>query len=419
MKNIKNNELQISDINFMDPKTQSCPYESYKILRDKCPVYQLPELGFYMITKYKDGRKILLEPNIFSNNPTQHENNLDEGAKAHAEIMAKHGVGSFVETLQRTDPPIHTKYRKLLNKAFTASRVREMQPYISKVVNELIDNFIDKGECEFVKDYAVPIPSTIIADQLGVPRKMLKKLKLWSDAMIISFGVASVDDMKSAAYLEAESQHYFDKVFNEKRKNPSNDIISDLVNLKFENGDNLSNDELQGLVAQLLAGGNETTTSSIAHGLWLLLQHPDQMKKLIENPDLIPNFVEEVIRFETPVQGLFRTVKEDTEINETKIPKGSVLLVRYASFNRDEEIFKNPEKFDIERKDVGKHLAFGSGAHHCVGAMLARAEMKTAFKLLLERIKDIKLSKPLSDIPHSPSLYIHQLKELPIKFSKR
>ena len=119
MKNIKNNELQISDINFMDPKTQSCPYESYKILRDKCPVYQLPELGFYMITKYKDGRKILLEPNIFSNNPTQHENNLDEGAKAHAEIMAKHGVGSFVETLQRTDPPIHTKYRKLLNKAFT------------------------------------------------------------------------------------------------------------------------------------------------------------------------------------------------------------------------------------------------------------------------------------------------------------
>ncbi len=419
MNNNNNNNDQIPKINFMDPKIQSCPYQSYKILREKCPVYQLPELGFYMITKYKDGRKVLLDPRVFSNNPTQHENNLDEGAKVHAEIMEEHGVGSFVETLQRTDPPVHTKYRKLLNKAFSASRIKEMQPYISKVVNDLIDNFIDKGECEFVKDFAVPIPSTIIADQLGVPRKMLKKLKLWSDAMIISFGVASIEDMKSAAYLEAESQHYFDKVFNEKRKNPSNDIISDLVNLKLENGKNLTNDELQGLVAQLLAGGNETTTSSIAHGLWLLLQYPDQMNKLIKDPSLIPNFVEEVIRFETPVQGLFRTVKEDTVINETKISKGSVLLVRYASFNRDEEIFENPEKFDIERKDVGKHLAFGSGAHHCVGAMLARAEMKTAFKFLFERVKDISLSRPLLDIPHNPSLYIHQMKELPIKFSKR
>jgi cytochrome P450 len=294
-----------------------------------------------------------------------------------------------------------------------------MQPYISKIVNDLIDSFIDKGECEFVSDYAVPIPATIIADQLGVPRKMLKKLKLWSDAMIVSFGVASIDDMKSAAYLEAESQHYFDKVFNEKRNNPTNDIISELVNLKLDGGENLSNDELQGLVAQLLAGGNETTTSSIAHGLWLLLQHPDQMNILIKNPDLISNFVEEVIRFETPIQGLFRTVKEDTNINGEEIKKGSVLLVRYASFNRDEEVFENPDQFDIERKDVGKHLAFGSGAHHCVGAMLARAEMKTAFKHLFERLKDIELSRPLPEIPHHSSLYIHQMKELPIKFSKR
>ncbi|MDB9926088.1 cytochrome P450 [Hyphomicrobiales bacterium] len=416
---MKNKNTFIKNIDFMDPKTQSCPYESYKVLRKECPVYKLPDLGFYMITKYQDGRKILLDPKTFSNNPTQHESYEDEGAKAHAEIIESNGVGSFVETLQRTDPPVHTKYRKLLNKAFTAKRVKEMQPYISKIVNDLIDNFIDKGECEFVSDYAVPIPATIIADQLGVPRKMLKKLKLWSDAMIVSFGVASIDDMKSAAYLEAESQHYFDKVFNEKRNNPTNDIISELVNLKLDGGENLSNDELQGLVAQLLAGGNETTTSSIAHGLWLLLQHPDQMNILIKNPDLISNFVEEVIRFETPIQGLFRTVKEDTNINGEEIKKGSVILVRYASFNRDEEVFENPDQFDIERKDVGKHLAFGSGAHHCVGAMLARAEMKTAFKHLFERLKDIELSRPLPEIPHHSSLYIHQMKELPIKFSKR
>tara|TARA_B100001996_G_scaffold53187_1_gene37891 strand:- start:1618 stop:2865 length:1248 start_codon:yes stop_codon:yes gene_type:complete len=412
------NKKEIKKINFMDPKTQSCPYSAYEKLRDECPIYFMPDLGFYMITRYEDGRKVLLDTETFSNKPTQHDGFEDEGIKAHAEIMSEFGVGEFVETLQRTDPPIHTKYRKLLNKAFAASRVKELKPNISKIINDLIDGFIEKGECEFVEEFAVPIPCTVIADQLGVPREKLYKLKAWTDAMIISFGVATVDDMKKAAFLEAESQHYFDKIFKEKRINPTNDIISELVNLKFENDQKLSNDELQGLVAQLLAGGNETTTSSIAHGLWLLLKFPKEMKKIIKNPELIPNFVEEVIRYETPVQGLFRTVTKDTEINGISIPKDSVLLVRYASFNRDSEVFHKPEIFDVERKDVGKHLAFGSGAHHCVGAMLARAEMQLAFKILFERIKDIELSRPLSDIPHKSSLYIHQLKELPIKFSK-
>tara|TARA_B100001996_G_scaffold382770_1_gene375628 strand:+ start:272 stop:1519 length:1248 start_codon:yes stop_codon:yes gene_type:complete len=409
----------IEEINFMDPKTQSCPYEAYSILRNECPIYLMPDLGFYMITKYEDGRKVLLDTETYSNKPTQHDSYEDEGIKVHAEIMKEHGVGSFVETLQRTDPPQHSKYRKLLNKAFTATRVKELKPSISEIINDLIDVFINKGECEFVNEYAVPIPCTVIADQLGVPRSKLDKLKAWTDAMIVSFGVATIDDMKNAAYLEAESQHYFDTIFNEKRENPTNDIISELVNLRLEDGKKLSNDELQGLVAQLLAGGNETTTSSIAHGLWLLLKFPDEMNKIIANPELIPNFVEEVIRFETPVQGLFRTVTKDTEINGTEIPKGSVLLVRYASFNRDNEIFDKPEIFNIERKDVGKHLAFGSGAHHCVGAMLARAEMQLAFKILFERIKDIELLQPLPEIPHKSSLYIHQLKELNIKFSKK
>ena len=150
-------------------------------------------------------------------------------------------------------PPIHTKYRKnSLNKAFTASRVKELKPSISKIINDLIDGFIE-NECEFVEEFAVPIPCTVIADQLGVPREKLHKLKEWTDAMIISFGVATVDDMKKAAFLEAESQHYFDKIFEEKRINPTNDIISELVNLKLENGQKLSNDELHLLLNFLQA----------------------------------------------------------------------------------------------------------------------------------------------------------------------
>ena len=153
--------------------------------------------------------------------------------------------------------------------------------------------------------------------------------------------------------------------------------------------------------------------------MWLLRRHPDQMEKVINNHDLIPNIVEETIRYETPVQGLFRTAMADSEIRGVKIPKGSTLLVRYAALNRDEETFSDPEIFDIERKDVGKHLAFGSGAHHCIGASLARAEMHAAFKYFFERIKNIELARELEEIPHHPSIFLHQLKELPIKFNKQ
>ena len=413
-------KIDIESISFLDPATQSCPYEAYKTLRSECPVYQIPEVGFYMITKYDDARTVIKNTEIYSNTYSHQQGYESEGVKRHSEIMNNEGFGKKPITLQRTDPPIHTKYRKLLNKAFALSRVREMGPYISDVVNDLIDGFIDKGECEFVSEYAVPIPCTIIADQLGVPREYLGKFKEWSDAMLIpASGMASVGEMENAARLEVESQHYFKSIFDKKRKNPTDDIISDLVNADFDGERKLTEDELQDLINQLLTGGNETTTSSIAHGMWLLLRHPDQMEKVINNHDLIPNFVEETIRYETPVQGLFRTAMVDSEIRGVKIPKGSTLLVRYAALNRDEETFSDPEIFDIERKDVGKHLAFGSGAHHCIGASLARAEMHAAFKYFFERIKNIELARELEEIPHHPSIFLHQLKELPIKFNKQ
>jgi cytochrome P450 len=413
-------KLDLESISFMDPATQSCPYEAYKTLRSECPVYKMPEVGFYMITKYDDARMVMKDTVTFSNTYSHQQGYESEGVKRHHEIMNTEGFGKRPETLQRTDPPIHTKYRKLLNKAFGLSRVKEMNPYISGVVNDLIDGFIDNGECDFVSEYAVPIPCTIIADQLGVPREYLGKFKSWSDAMLIpASGMASVEEMENAARLEVESQHYFKGIFEEKRIKPTDDIISELVNADFNGERKLTEDELQDLINQLLTGGNETTTSSIAHGMWLLLRHPEQMKKVMENNDLISKFIEETIRYETPVQGLFRTATVDTEMRGVKIPKGSTLLVRYAALNRDEDIFEDPEIFNVERKDVGKHLAFGSGAHHCIGASLARAEMLAAFKHFFDRIDGIELAKDLPDIPHQPSIFLHQLKELHIKFRKR
>tara|TARA_B100000029_G_scaffold491554_1_gene551829 strand:+ start:5341 stop:6585 length:1245 start_codon:yes stop_codon:yes gene_type:complete len=411
-------KADIESIDFLDPSTQSCPYEAYKTLRDECPVYKIPEVGSYMITKYDDARNILTNPKTFSSTFPPQDRPLSEGMKKHADILNVYGLGR-TGTLQRLDPPMHTTYRKLLNKAFTAKRMREIQPYIDKVVNDLIDKFIDGGSCEFVNEFAVPIPCTIIADQLGVSREYLPKLKAWSDAMLLPASMmATTEEMEEAALLEVEAQHYFAEVFEEKRHNPTDDIISELVNLDFEGARKLTDPELQDLMHQLLTGGNETTTSSISHGMWLLIQHPEQMKKLLNNLELVPNFVEETLRYETPVQSLNRATTEDVEIRGFKIPKANSVMVRYGALNRDEDVFENPEVFDIERENAARHMAFGAGAHHCIGAMLARAEMETAFRCFFSRIKNVELEKPLAEVPHHPSIWLRQLKELPITFTK-
>ena len=207
----------IESIDFLDPSTQSCPYEAYEILRDECPVYKIPEVGSYMITRYDDARNILRDPKTFSSTFPSQDRPLSEGMKRHADILQNEGLGR-TGTLQRLDPPMHTTYRKLLNKAFNVKRMREIQPYIDKVVNDLIDEFVDGGSCEFVSEFAVPIPCTIIADQLGVSREYLPKLKAWSDAMLLPASMmATIEEMEEAAYLEVEAQHYFSKVFEEKQ----------------------------------------------------------------------------------------------------------------------------------------------------------------------------------------------------------
>lgn len=409
----------LENFNPLDRTTQACPYPFYETMRSECPVFQAPQTGMFYVTKYEDIRFIKRNPELFSSNMTFEDRAANYDAQLeHQEILKKYGWG-HVQVLQRTDPPSHNRWRQLIDRTFTASRVREMKPYVDRMVNDLIDNWVDAGECEFVNDFCIPLPCKVIADQLGLPSDQFWKLKEWSDAFLAPGGLMiGGDEIIECAWKEVEAQHFFYDVFEDRRKNPTGDIMSALVNTRIEGEEPLSMHELQNLMHQLVTGGNETTTSAIAHGLWNLLKNPDEMAKLRADKSLVRNFVEETLRFETPVLGLFRQATQDVELSDTSIPKGAIIFMAYGAANRDEEKFDDGERFDVSRKNAGAQIAFGMGAHFCPGAMLARQELHSTFEILLDRCEDIELARPLDEFTHDPSIFLHQLTELPIKFRK-
>ena len=410
----------LSEFNVLDRDVQGCPYPYYKTMRAECPVFQSPQTGMYYVSKYEDIRFIKRNPQLFSSNMVlKDRGGLTEVQKKHAAVYAKYGW-SPVQALQRTDPPEHARWRKLIDRTFTASRVNGMKDYVDEMVHELIDAFIDRGECEFVHDFCIPLPCKVIADQLGLPRDQYLKLKEWSDAMLTPGGLMATEkEIIQCAYTEVEAQQFFYKIFEDRRKNPKDDIMSALVNTRFEGEEPLSMHELQNMMNQLITGGNETTTSALAHAMWNLLKNPAEMAKLRDDRSLIKNFVEETLRYETPVLGLFRKVTEDVELNGTTIPEGSIIFMAYGSANRDEDKFDDGETFDVTRKNAGAQIAFGMGTHFCPGAMLARREIYSAFEIILDRMDNIALARPLPAHTHDPSIFLHQLTELPITFTAR
>ncbi|MEM9621280.1 MAG: cytochrome P450 [Pseudomonadota bacterium] len=415
-----------ADFNLMEDGTRECPFPYLQSIREQQPVYFMQELGAYYVSRYEDVRYIKKHPEIFSNNIFELGGSRGNERNIAEEYRAKHGWAR-VSTLQRTDPPVHTSYRRLINHAFTVARVRKMTPYIETVVNDLLDTLIEtavdgRGQCDFVWDFAVPLPCIVIADQLGVPRERIWDLKRWSDAMLAPGG-GFVDE---AAALECgrqvvAAQQFFAEVIEARRQTPADDIITDLVHTEIKDphtGDQrlLTMPELQDLLDQLLTGGNETTTNAIGSGLMLLLQRPGTIARMRKDPALIRNFVEESLRYETPVLHLWRVTTQDVRLGDVDIPQGSSVAVGYASANRDAEVFPDSEDFVIERQKAGAHLAFGSGPHHCPGAALARQEMYSTFTILLHRLRDIELVDAQDKFAHVPSSFLRGLAHLHIKF---
>jgi cytochrome P450 len=232
-------------------------------------------------------------------------------------------------------------------------------------------------------------------------------------------GVASLTGQVAAARLIVEFQHYFAARIEERRRQPHDDIISDIVHAQALDERSLDVTEMLSILQQLLVAGNETTASAIVEGLWLLIQHPEQLARVQRTPALIPNLVEEVLRLATPTANMWRLCTQDSEIEGTKIPAGSMCMVRFAAANRDPVQFPDPERFDVGRVNAAEHLAFGMGIHHCLGAALARKEMNVAFRTLLRRLDGLALDASAPAPRHKPSILLWGFDSLPITFRRR
>lgn len=403
----------------MDHATQSCPWAFYKQLHEHSPVHRVPETGAYIVSAYEDLKEVLGDPAHFSSRSGSAAGLQAGNVRLQQEILAERGW-AHVATLQRTDPPEHSRYRKLLNRVFTARKVASMASHIDDITNELIDNFADRGECEFMSELALPLPGIVIAEELGLGRDGIQTFARWADAMLApSMRLLTREETIEVTETELEAQHHLAAVFEDRRANPRDDLISALVHAHGDDDEPLTVHELQNLMHQLVTGGFETTTSALGHALWLLLRNPDQMALLRGDPGLMKGFIEESLRIESPVQGLARRAVTDTEVAGVMIPEGSLVYTRYGAANRDESMFPDADRFDIRRSNATQHLAFGAGHHYCIGAALARQEMHSAFTNLLRRLDHIELAAPLPEPAHHPSIFLLPLKELRLRFTKK
>lgn len=407
----------LQDYDFFSEEVLECPFDFYKLAREEAPIYLLPGTNIYLVTRHADIRAMLKDTQTFSSD----FGHLLSGPGESDEIKALYeGTVEPANTLLTLDPPRHRVYRSLVNKVFSAKRVEQMHSYIEEIVDELIDGFIDDGECEYITAFASPLPLMVIADQLGIDRELLPRFKVWSDSLAARLGgMVSPEEARDIALAVREYQEYILEVIADRRAQPKDDMISDLANAEIDDGRKLTDAEVISIVQQFLVAGNETTTSSLAGGLLSLIQDPEQMRLLREDPSRMANTVEEILRTETPSAGLWRAVTCDVEFNGTHIPAGSMVMLRYASANRDEQVFEDAERFDICRHNADDHIAFGQGTHFCPGAMLARKEMILAMNKFLDRAENIQLAAGKNDLTHWPNMVLRGLKALHITFDKR
>ncbi len=420
---IKPVEDSLEEINIFDQELMKCPHAFYKKLRDEAPVYQDPTTGIFQVSKHELICEAARNAKVFSNEfgLLQKDGGSDVYPQEAADIMEKDGYPA-VNTMLTADPPRHTKYRRLVDKAFTPKRVSDMGPAIEEKTNFIIDKFIEDGKCEVASQLAQPLPIRVIAEALGASTDDYEFFRISSEAFTDQLsGTSTPEEHIEIAKKLVKFQQYFAERLKEKEKNPTDDILSDLATLEFEDENDvvrkMETPEQLSIIQQLLVAGNATTAHSITEAIKLLIENPDQMKLVVNDHSLIPNMIEESLRLLTPTNNMWRIATEDTELGGVAIPAGSALLLRYGSGNRDEDLFENPDKFDVTRKNARRHVAFGQGIHVCLGMNLSRKEMYTAFPIILDRLKNMRFSEN-NDFNYSPNVLLRGLDSLNIEFDK-
>lgn len=402
-----------TDVNIypiMSREARSNPQAIYEEMRQNDPIWRgvgsHTGNGFWFFTRYEDVVNVLKDQRFVKNA----RKNLPESIVTRYMPMEEDPVWTAINHhLLNLDAPDHTRLRSLVHKAFTPSRVRDLEPRIEEIAVELLDAMEGKTEGDLLDEFAFPLPITVIAEMIGVEKERRDDFRRWTQALL--FGTSE----EEGRIAVMELVQYTNSLIEERRETDTGDILSALVRLK-EDGDSLSHMELISMVFLLLVAGHETTVNLIGNGMLALMQHPEQFKQLKNDRSLMKTAVEEMLRYNGPVETTtWRYASEDIDVAGVTIPMGDVVLPSLLAANRDPDVFENPNTFDITR-DPNPHIAFGHGIHYCLGAPLARMEGIIAINHLLDRIPDIQLNTDIDSLEWNASLLLHGMKSLPVKW---
>ena len=411
----------VHEITPMHPDMLRCPAVMNHRLRDEAPVFKDPATGMFFISRYKDVVAMARDHVTYSSvmpGATSRAVNTDD-----TEVIGLMEEGyPNVSTMLTQDPPLQRRYRKFVDGAFSTTNLKALEPFIEATSHELIDRFIDSGQCEFLSEFGIPLPLAVIGSQLGTPVQDLPKLRKWTEAFVGNLS----QQLDQAGTLAAardilEFQHYFVGKMDERRKSSEDDILSKVVNASIDDEKSLDNAECLSMLSQILVAGNETTAASLTEGMSLLINNPDQYALVQNDPstEMISRLVEEVLRVSSPSANMFRRTTREVELHGVTIPENSICFARFASANQDDEQFADALRFDIMRGNLKDHVAFGKGVHHCLGAALARREMNCGFKAIFERMENFRLQADSAEPRFAANLLLHGLEGLPLAFDAR
>ncbi|HXW33304.1 MAG TPA: cytochrome P450 [Acidimicrobiales bacterium] len=374
------------------------PYPAFAWMRANEPVYHDERNEVWGLSRYEDVKDASKDPDTFSN----------AGG-------IRPDVGPLPMMIDM-DAPEHRRRRRLVSAGFTPSAVREMEATIGEVCDAIIDRVCERGSCDFVRDIAAPLPLIVIGNMLGVAKEDRDDLLRWSDELMRGQGSQDPEVISRMTDAFVEYTQYIHKRIGERRETgDQSDLIGALVNATVE-GDRLDDDSLVHESLLILIGGDETTRHVISGGMEALQRNPDQLAELKEDRRLLPTAVEEMLRWVTPIKNMCRTTTRDVEMHGRTIPKAQKVMLLYPSANRDEDAFESPETFDIHR-DPNDHLAFGYGAHFCLGNRLARAELNVMFGHLLDRLPDLRLADESAVLPRRMANFVSGLEQMPVVFT--
>ncbi len=407
-----------------DPVLMAHPNAFYAAMRRADPVHWDEKLGSWLITRHEDILAIQADPISFSVNKGYHTQQARGMADEFQDILRRDGGGYFPDAIM-SDPPYHTRIRKLTEQAFTAHRVKELEPRITAAVAELIEEIADRGAADAVNDFAVPLTIRIICEQLGLDYSIKDKIARWSQAVTAQIGrMQSREQMIEHAGHICDLQNYLIAEMNARMEVPRADMISDIIHAQEGDGEGamLTFAEALSLIRAMLIAGNDTTATALGNLFYILSTQPEVvelLKNSVDDDRLLNRFVEELMRIEPPVRALSRMTTREVELGGVILPQHAHLMLVYASANDQPEVFPNPREFDLNRSNLGRHLSFGGGVHRCIGIALARMEVKVAAREVIRRLDKFALNIDPADIAYLPTVATRTMESLPVRFSRR